>query len=423
MFALRGVFYGWYIVGAVLVITTFVAGFFFYNLPILLAAFVAERGFAVGLASSATATFFIAAGLGGLVAGRLLERVDVRFLVVAGVVLGALALASVGVLTAVWQLYAFHVLLGLAHGIAGLVPMTTVIARWFNVRRSLALSIGTTGLSLGGIVVAPAVALAVTEHGLGASAPWMALALLLGVLPITLVVLRPGPQAMGLAPDGLTGAEAAAAPPQPSIAFREAMRDAYFYVVSAAYLFLLGTQVAAIAHVFRLAMTRDGTETAALALGVMAATSTVGRLIGGALLLKVPARAFALVMMAMQAVSLLLLASAHSRVAIVAGVATFGLTMGNSLMLHPLLLVERFGARDIGRIYSVSQVLTMAGLAGGPALVGLAYEASGGYEVPFVAIAVATLIGLAILAGHSDRRRPAPAATLKPERGGGGGGA
>jgi MFS family permease len=298
------IFYGWYIVGAVLVITTFVAGLIFYNLPILLAAFVAERGFPVGLASSATATFFIAAGLGGLAAGRLLERVDVRFLVVGGVLLGALALASVGALTAVWQLYAFHVLLGLAHGVAGLVPMTTVIARWFNVHRSLALSIGTSGLSLGGIVVAPAVALAVTQHGLDASAPWMALALLLGVVPIALLVLRPSPQAMGLAPDGLTRAEAAAAPPQPSIPFREAIRDGYFYVVSASYLFLLGTQVAAIAHVFRLAATRDGTETAALALGVIAATSTVGRLIGGALLLKVPARTFALVMMPMQGASL-----------------------------------------------------------------------------------------------------------------------
>jgi MFS family permease len=421
---LARIFYGWYIVGTVLVITTFVAGFFFYNLPILLAAFVAERGFPVGLASSATATFFIAAGLGGLVAGRLLERIDVRFLVTCGALLGGVALAGVGALTAVWQLYAFHVVLGLAHGLSGLVPMTTVIARWFNVRRSLALSIGTSGLSLGGIVVAPAVALAVTQHGLEATAPWMALALLLGVVPIALLVLRPSPRAMGLAPDGLTRAEAAAAPPQASISFRAAVRDTYFYVVSASYFFLLGTQVGGIAHVYRLAATRDGAETAALALGVMAATSTIGRLIGGALLIKVPARAFALAMMALQAASLVLLAWAHGRLAIVLGVAMFGFTMGNSLMLHPLLLVERFGARDIGRIYSVSQVLTMGGLAAGPALVGLAYEASGGYDLPFLAIASATLIGFAILGSYVDPRRATPsAATLTPERGGGGSGA
>jgi MFS family permease len=418
------IFYGWYVVGTVLVITTALAGFFFYNLPILLAAFVAERGFPVGVASGATATFFIAAGLGGLLTGRLLERVDVRLLVTGGTLLGVAALASVGRLSAVWQLYAFYVALGLGHGIAGGGPLPPVGAGWSRARRSLALSIGTTGLSLGGIVVAPAVALAVTQYGLDATAPWMALALFLAVVPITLLVLRPSPQAMGLVPDGLTRAQAAAALPQPSIPFSEAVRDRYFYVVSAAYFFLLGTQVGGIAHVFHLASTRDSAETAALALGVMAATSTIGRLIGGALLLKVPARAFALAMMAMQATSLALLAWAQSRLAIAAGVGLFGLTMGNSLMMHPLLLVERFGSREIGRIYSVSQVLTMGGLAAGPALIGLVYEASGDYEVPFLAIATATLVGFAILASYTGPRRPAAAAAaLTPGRGGGAGGA
>jgi MFS family permease len=405
MSLLRRVFYGWYVVGAVLVITTAISGFFFYNLSILLAAFVAERGFPVGLASSATATFFIAAGIGGLAAGRLVDRFDVRFFVIGGTLLGTLALASVGTLSATWQLYAFHVVLGAGHGIAGLVPVTTVMARWFNVYRSLAFSIGTTGLSLGGILVAPLLALAVTQHGLEATAPWMALALFLGVVPVTLLVLRPSPQAMGLAPDGLAGAEASAARPQPSVSSYDALRSGYFYAVSASYLFLLGAQVGGIAHLYRLALTRDGAETAALALALMAVTSTIGRLIGGALLIKVQARAFALAMMAMQAVGLLLLAGAEGRLAIVSSVAVFGLTMGNSLMLHPLLLVERFGAREIGRIYSMSQVLTMGGLAAGPALVGLVYEASGGYAVPFLAIAAATLVGIAILAAYGHPRR------------------
>jgi hypothetical protein len=56
--------------------------------------------------------------------------------------------------------------------------------------------------------------------------------------------------------------------------------------------------------------------------------------------------------------------------------------------------------------------------------VGLVYDTSGGYETPFLAIAAATLIGLAILGGHTGPRRTAePAATLMPGRGGGGGGA
>jgi MFS family permease len=402
------VFYGWYVVAGVLVITTVFSGLIFYNLPILLAAFVAERGFPVGLASAATATFFIASGAGGLLAGRLVDRVDARLVICAGATLGAAALASVGVLRETWQLFAFHVALGFAHGTCGLVPVTTLIARWFNVRRALAFSIGSTGLSLGGIALAPAIALAVADHGLASAALWMALGLFVGIVPVALMVLRPSPQSMGLAPDGLTRAEAAAAPPPPSTAFHDAVRSGYFYAVSVAYLFLLGSQVGGIAHVYRLASTRDGTETAALALAVLASTSTVGRLIGGALLLKVPARAFALAMMALQAAGLALLAWAYGRGAIVAGATLLGMTTGNSLMMHPLLLVERFGARDYGRIYAASQLMTVAGLAACPVLIGLLYEASGGYALPFLASALATLVGLAVLAAFAGRRTAAP---------------
>ncbi len=417
MLAPHRVFYGWYVVGAVLVITTASSGFVFYNLPILLAAFVSERGFPVGLASSATATFFIASGFGGMLAGRLVDRIDMRLVISGGALLSALALAPVGLLHSTWQLFAFHVVFGLAYGTCGLVPVTTVIARWFNAKRSLAFSIGSTGLSLGGVLVAPILALSVERYGLSATAPWMAISMALGIIPITLLVVRPSPQVMGLAPDGIGRAEVAATPPQPSTSFQDALRSGYFYAVSVAYLFLLGSQVGGIAHTYRLASTRDGTETAALALAVLAATSTVGRLAGGALLLKVPARTFALALMVMQAVALAGLAWGHGRWAIVAGVTMFGLTMGNSLMMHPLLLVERFGTRDYGRIYAVSQLVSVAGLAGGAALVGLIYEMSGGYAVPFMTIAFGSLVGFAVLAGYPAGEAEARSLTPQPVAG------
>lgn len=405
----RRVFYGWYVVAAALVITTTTSGLAFYNLSILLAAFVAERGFPVALASSATAVFFVAGGIGGMIAGRLVDRLDARIVIATGACIGATALATVGLLREVWQLFAFHVVFGLAHGATGLVPVTTVIARWFNVRRSLAFSIGSTGLSLGGILVAPVVALSIERYGLAAAAPWMAIALFIGIVPVTLLVLRASPRAMGLEPDGLTVAEVAESPPQPSTSFKEARRNAYFIAVSAAYTFLLGAQVGAIAHFYRLVSTRDGTATAAIALAVLATCSTIGRLVGGGLLLKVPARTFALVLMAMQACSLAFLAVAEGRTNILAATMLFAVTIGNSLMMHPLLLAERFGTRDYGRIYSTSQMMTVLGVAGCPALIGVLYEMSGGYRQPFVVISALTLVGFAILAMFAVPRRPTPA--------------
>jgi len=401
----RRIFYGWYIVAGVFVITMTTSGLAFYNLSILLAAFVAERGFPVSLASSATATFFIASGIGGVISGRLVERIDARFVIATGATVGALALASVGSLRELWQLYAFHVVFGLCHGASGLVPLTTLLARWFSARRALAFSIASTGLSFGGIAVAPLVALLIERLGLAGAAPWMGLALCLGTLPVTLIVLRPRPAAMGLEPDGAVPAEGAPIAPQPAVAFGEARRSRYFFAVSVAYLFLLGAQVGAIAHFYRLASTRTGVATAALALSVLAGSSTVGRLLGGWLMLWIPSWPFALVLMVMQAAGLAVLAVAEDPAQILAGTVLFGVTMGNSLMMHPLLLAERFGTRDYGRIYSTSQLVTVVGVAGCPPLIGLLYEASGGYAVPFLAVAGLTLVGLAVLGIFGAPRR------------------
>jgi MFS family permease len=401
----RRIFYGWYIVAGVFVITMTTSGLAFYNLSILLAAFVAERGFPVSLASSATATFFIASGIGGVISGRLVERIDARFVIATGATVGALALASVGSLRELWQLYAFHVVFGLCHGASGLVPLTTLVARWFSARRALAFSIASTGLSFGGIAVAPLVALLIERLGLAGAAPWMGLALCLGTLPVTLIVLRPRPAAMGLEPDGAVPADGAPIAPQPAVAFGEARRSRYFFAVSVAYLFLLGAQVGAIAHFYRLASTRTGVATAALALSVLAGSSTVGRLLGGWLMLWIPSRPFALVLMVMQAAGLAVLAVAEDPAQILAGTVLFGVTMGNSLMMHPLLLAERFGTRDYGRIYSTSQLVTVVGVAGCPPLIGLLYEASGGYAVPFLAVAGLTLVGLGVLGIFGAPRR------------------
>jgi len=84
----------------------------------------------------------------------------------------------------------------------------------------------------------------------------------------------------------------------------------------------------------------------------------------------------------------------------------FAVTIGNSLMMHPLLLAERFGTRDYGRIYSTSQMMTVLGVAGCPALIGLLYERSGGYQQPFFVISALTLVGFAILAMFGVPRRP-----------------
>ena len=57
---------------------------------------------------------------------------------------------------------------------AGLIPVTTVVTRWYHTRRSVALSVASTGLSVGGIVLTPVAKWLIDNNGLEASTPILA---------------------------------------------------------------------------------------------------------------------------------------------------------------------------------------------------------------------------------------------------------
>ena len=113
-------FYGWHVVYALCLVITFTSGLIFYNLSVLLDAFVAERAFPVGLSSIATGVFFIAAGIAGLVAGHLIDRVDARIVMIVSACIGVLALGCIGLLREPWQLFAFYIVFGCSYGGVGL---------------------------------------------------------------------------------------------------------------------------------------------------------------------------------------------------------------------------------------------------------------------------------------------------------------
>src|SRR5262249_52507643 len=183
----------------------------------------------------------------------------------------------------------------------------------------------------------------------------------------------------------------------PRATFAEARRSRFFAGVAAAYFFVMGAQVGAIAHIYRLAKTVGGADIAALAVALLAGASVCGRLAGGWILLKAPARGFTLALFAQQAAALTVLALAANEGMLLLGVVTFGLAMGNILMMQPLLLAEAFGTHSFARIYAASNLISVPGVAAGPALLGFAFTATDGYLVPYVAAAAAPLFGLVIL--------------------------
>ncbi len=385
-------YHGWRIVAALFVILVFTSGLGFYNHSVLLQALIAERGLSVTTSSTAVSIFFFASGLAGLVIAPALDRLHVRTVVIAGACLAAASLFAIGHVTSEAQVFVAYAVFGVGFAASGLLPATTLVTRWFERRRAMAMSLASTGLSVGGVVVTPVSAILVENVGITEATYYLAAAYLLGVIPFCLMLVS-SPRDVGLAIDGARLVDGAAGVPERGTSFSEAVRGWYFWALGFAYLFLMMAQVGGIAHQYGIISQHLSGETAALALGVIPVFSILGRLAGGVLIDAYPVRTFTLVMMAMQSASLVTLGLSSSLAGFLAALALFGITIGNLLMLQPLLIAAAYGPRSYSRLFSVANLMSTLGVAGGPLIVGLLFERLGDYDAAYVVAGVAGLVG------------------------------
>jgi MFS family permease len=407
--------YGWIIVATVFVMLAVTSGIGFYNASVILSAAATELDASVGAVSGATGLFFAISGLSGFLLSRWMDTADLRWFFTAGGIIGAIALFGLRWVTSVTALYVFFALFGVGFGLAGLVPSTTLVTRWFDRRRSVALSIASTGLSIGGIALTPIAVWIITRNGLSNAGVVLATVWLVGIVPIAVLLVRPYP------PDstdddevpserldvGSGGPVGAAGPKvQPGATFAVARGTRFFRAVALAYALIFFGQVGGIAQLFNMVRERTDETTAATAVSTIAFASVVARLIGGLVVMRISVKPFTAGMAAVQACSLVLLALAGSSTGLIAGAAVFGIGIGNLLMLQPLLLAEAFGVANYSRIYSFSQLAATIGVATGPLMLGVLRDGFD-YRIAFMVAAGASLAGLVslLMAGPSEIAR------------------
>jgi MFS family permease len=386
-------FYGWTVVAALGVTLAVSVGVSFYGVSVYLEAFTrGPDGFPLTTVSVATGAFLVVSGVAGVPVAALLDRVDPRWIIGVGALVAAGALLALGWVHTPLQLLLAYAALGLGFAATGTIPASTLVARWFVRRRAMALSLTFIGLPIGGAVFTPPIAALVQSVGVQGAAPWLAAAFLVGVVPVSLVFLRPFPAAVGSWPDG----DPTPVPPgdDDDSTAADALRTGWFWVVSTALMLGMLAQVGVLSHLFSVVTERLDTGTAAAAVSVMALASLVGRALGSWALGHVPLTATTVALLGMQGLATVGIALAPSSAALLACAAVFGLTMGNMQVLHPLLVAERYGGRGYGRILALSGLGVMGGTAAGPVLVGVVRDGAGSYSLALLLAA-----GVAVAAG------------------------
>jgi MFS family permease len=194
-------FYGWWIViiGCIQDAVkggTFNTGLTLYFLPVLTELHLSRAATSLPFSLSK-----LEAALEGPLVGYLIDRFDVRVMLVIGTTLAGLGF----VLLSFSPSYLFFVLVfagPLTLGFQAGFNHATMAAvnHWFRRQRGLAMSIVQTGQSIGGVVIFPLVALAVLNLGWRVAA-FLSGLLVLMLLPLVLLI-RHSPESMGLLPDG-----------------------------------------------------------------------------------------------------------------------------------------------------------------------------------------------------------------------------
>jgi sugar phosphate permease len=373
------------------VVTAFLAlfaivGFALYGLPRFYPFFVQELGWTRQQVTSGNAYSKIAiALLFGFTAGRLVDRVGPRRVMLVGIVMAGGALVGLSYVTSFAMFYVFYGFNALGYLCGGPLPNQVLLSRWFDRARGKAMGIAYLGIGVGGALV-PILAFALTQ-----SLGWRGALRALGVLMIVVAL----PAAWFVHEPAGRGKAAAAAPSLKSILSRPAL---YLLAIgSMASIGAVGGTVQNLA--LYLSLDRKLPQaTIDTTLSLILVGSLTGRLLMGWLADRWPKRRVMLLIYVLVAATIppLFYATTPGTLAVCA--LLFGVALGGDYMIIPLMAADMYGLAVMGRVMGL--VLTADGVAEAfvPMVVAGMRDRTGSYDGGFVLLAALAAIGAAAIA-------------------------
>lgn len=399
------IFYGWVIAVGCAVLLMVTIGMGYYGLAVFLTPLRDEHGWSNTVVSGATGLYFAIGGLTGALIGGRIDRHGPRRLQVVGVLLLAAAIASVGHVREPWQLYVAYSVLAVGFGMSSSIAVNAILARWFVTRRARAMSISSTGISVGGVLLVPIGTWLVESSGLARAGATMAVVTLVLSLPVVLWVLVFTPEEMGLEPDGGAPPLASARRPTLDLAAqqrtwtrRQAMATLAFWAILVSFSLTLMAQTGFVIHQISFLTDRfDSSGAAAAALSTTAFGSIVARLVVGTFADGLDKRLLTAALFTIQGAAVALVVLVEHTAVTYLLVLVVGFTIGNVYMMQSLLVGDCFGMVSFGSILGLVGVAsqTMSGI--GPFVVGWLEDASGGYQTPFLVAAGTTIVAALVV--------------------------
>ncbi|HEV8189010.1 MAG TPA: MFS transporter [Pyrinomonadaceae bacterium] len=327
--------------------------------------------------------------------GRLIDRFGSR--VVLTVVAISLAFVVLG-MSMTQQIAAIAILITLTRGFgqsALSVVSITIVGQWFVRRLNLAMAVYTIALSIGFMLAFPSIGEIVQARGWRTAWWIIGLALLFGLAPLALLLVRRSPESCSIDPDGepleaLSNAS--------DYTLTEAISTPSFWVfgISSAIYGLIASGIALFNESI-LAERHFDASTYYRSLVIVALTSLVGNFLGGWIASKWKMNRLLSLAMVLLAGSLLALPHVSTQVHVAVYAAVMGLAGGFVIVIFFSFWSAAYGRKHLGKIQGTAQALTVIASALGPLALAETVSRTGSYASIFYLLAV-VVTGLALLA-------------------------
>lgn len=393
--------YAWLRAGAALVLMTMGASGM-YTTVVALKPVAAEFGTSRAAASLPYMLFALGFGLGGMVMGRLSDRLGVmRPVMMGGLMLGAgfwLAARA----DSIW-LYslAFGIPIGLLGTATTFAPLVADISLWFERRRGLAVGIVISGSYVAGVIWPPVVQAMIDSMGWRDAFEVLGLIVVVVTLPLALV-MRPRPPAES---DAGGGDPRRAIDARPLGMAPSTLQCLLCGAGIACCVAMAAPQVHIVALADDLGFAR---EDGARMLSLMLAGGIVSRLLSGWISDRIGGLRTLLLGSSLQGSALALFLPMDGLAGLYAASLVFGLVQGGIVPSYAMIIRRYFRARDAGWRIGVTLMFTLAGMALGGWMAGAAFDLTGSYDAAFVNAIVFNLINLAIVLTLVARARARP---------------
>ena len=149
----RNIFYGWYIVGAGLLINMMIGGLTMNAFGFYAAELKDEFLWSATIFGIAAAVTRVESGLLGPIQGWMIDRLGPRAMIRLGITTTALGMILFGTLTDEISFIGFYILLSIGTSIGGFMTVSVAVVTWFERKRSRAHRLHVDGLYLRGVGV------------------------------------------------------------------------------------------------------------------------------------------------------------------------------------------------------------------------------------------------------------------------------